>query len=94
MTTSYAAISISASYLISALFVSNVFLRSAFSVSALIMIIGTFGFFLSYKKEVFNLEEVLEKANHKWWAGHVGLSANLIALLISLLLAVMTMMSN
>jgi len=94
LTTSYAAISISASYLISALLVSDVFLRSAFSVSALIMITGTFAFFLSYKKEVFNLEEVLEKANHKWWAEHVGLGANLSTLLISVLLAIMTIMST
>jgi hypothetical protein len=94
LTTGYAAISISASYLISALLVSDLSLRSAFLVSTLIMIIGTFAFFWSYKKEVFTLEEALEKANHKWWADHVGLGANLIALLISLLLAVMTMMSN
>lgn len=52
------------------------------------MLVGVLGFLVSYKDEVFHLEDALKTSGHKWWSRHLGVGAAFLTLMCSLILAV------
>jgi hypothetical protein len=88
LTVSQSAIAMVTSLGISVAISSNFLLRVFLGAWAVILMIATLVYFVSYKDEPFKVEEALRKTSHKWWAEHIGLGAGLIAFFCSLALSV------
>lgn len=92
LTVCQAAIALAASLMITALISSNDLIRWFLGAWGMLMLIGMLVYLVSYKKEVFKLEDALYKTSHKQLARHIGVVATFLLFVCSLILAVLSVM--
>jgi hypothetical protein len=90
LTVSSASIAMATSYLISALLLLDPVLRILLAMWGVILMASTLAYLRSYRGELFRVEEALERAGHKFLAGHLGLVVNLIVFVCNLCLIAVT----
>jgi predicted cation transporter len=92
LTVSSSEIAFATSLFISALLSSNDVLRFLFMFWGVLTIVATFGYILSYKYELFKIEDQFKMSHHKFLGKHVGLFAGLIIFVCSLVLSVVSVL--
>jgi len=88
LTVCQSAVALATSFLISAVITSNDPLRYLAGIWGAVMLLGVLVFLISYKKEMFHLEDYLTQNGHTWLARHLGAGAGFVTLICSLILAV------
>jgi hypothetical protein len=90
LTICQAAIALAASLMITSLISSNYLIRWFLGAWGILMFVAMLVYLVSYKKEVFKVEDALYKSSHKQLARHIGIVATLLVFICSLILAVLS----
>jgi len=65
--------------------------RSIYGIFGGVLFVGILAYVVSYKKEIFKVEEALKNTDHKFWAKHVPFGANMITVFLSILFSVLSL---